>query len=302
MCCVRCSFDTLANLLSNFISKEAIQNGAVFMNIWMYVIREMEDALDDCVSDSGVHAWDEAVAFYTGSLERSNGLGDGVLMYNLADKRCQDFNTCGSNGGTTIGQSYINHEVIREFKDGQRKLMKGDCPGARENKQRIVQLMLVPLIQGTLHFAYSQYSNDSGSGEKEEAQGATFAASVLPYIHSCSVDDATVIYENMKVGHEIKTDFPAVKKSFENNYQCLGITCSDVGGVWDHVTRKYMVSPCNSDGSDTNSPNTLGIGVGIAVGGAVFLAIVVILSTYCGQKAAPAPVQTQIQSEGAEFS
>jgi hypothetical protein len=258
----------------------------------------MEDALDDCVSDSGVHAWDEAVAFYTGSLERSNGLGDGVLMYDLADKRCQDFNTCGSNGGTTIGPSYINHEVIREFKDGQRKLMKGDCPGARENKERIVQLMLVPLIQGTLHFAYLQYTTDSG--EKEESQGATFAASVLPYIHSCSVDDAMVIYENMKVGHETKTDFPAVKKSFENHYQCLGITCSDVGGVWDRVTRKYMANaaPCNSGGGSTT--NSLGLGVGIAVGGAVFLAIVVLLSNYCGKKAAP--VQALVISESAEFS
>lgn len=37
----------------------------------MYVIHEMEDAIDDCQSDclncndQPVHAWDEAVAFYT---------------------------------------------------------------------------------------------------------------------------------------------------------------------------------------------------------------------------------------------
>ena len=50
------------------------------MNAWMYAIREFEDAIDDCVScgtatcnehsnDPSVHAWDEGVAFYAGSLE-----------------------------------------------------------------------------------------------------------------------------------------------------------------------------------------------------------------------------------------
>jgi hypothetical protein len=44
---------------------EAIKKGTAYMNVWMYVIREMEDALDDCkagcinCNDDPVHAWDE---------------------------------------------------------------------------------------------------------------------------------------------------------------------------------------------------------------------------------------------------
>ena len=65
--------------------KEAVQKGTAYQNVWMYAIREFEDAIDDCMlctsncnefSDSvgktgqynAVHAWDEGVAFYTGSL------------------------------------------------------------------------------------------------------------------------------------------------------------------------------------------------------------------------------------------
>ena len=65
--------------------KEAVQKGTAYQNVWMYAIREFEDAIDDCklctsncneFSDSvgktgqynAVHAWDEGVAFYTGSL------------------------------------------------------------------------------------------------------------------------------------------------------------------------------------------------------------------------------------------
>ena len=59
---------------------EAVKKGTAYMNVWMYVLREFEDAIDDCnycTSDCNVHstnsgsmhAWDEGVAFYTGSLE-----------------------------------------------------------------------------------------------------------------------------------------------------------------------------------------------------------------------------------------
>ena len=48
---------------------EAIKKGTAYMSIWMYVIREMEDALDDCkigcinCNDDPVHAWDEVSVF-----------------------------------------------------------------------------------------------------------------------------------------------------------------------------------------------------------------------------------------------
>ena len=68
---------------------EAVKKGTAYMNVWMYVIREFEDAIDDCTSctsncnehstnSDSVHAWDEGVAFYTGSLEGTAYGGDGA--------------------------------------------------------------------------------------------------------------------------------------------------------------------------------------------------------------------------------
>ena len=60
----------------------------------MYVLREFEDAIDDCDVGSidnnygSAHAWDEGVAFYTGSLEGQDGSGSGQMLHALADKRC----------------------------------------------------------------------------------------------------------------------------------------------------------------------------------------------------------------------
>ena len=89
-------------------------------------IREFEDAIDDCkagcvggingvgatcnsLSTAAVHAWDEGVAFYTGSREgaAAGGSTDGVLSYRLAEKRCANFKTCGPNKDSLTGTSYV---------------------------------------------------------------------------------------------------------------------------------------------------------------------------------------------------
>ena len=72
---------------------EAVKKGTAYLNVWMYVIREFEDAIDDCTSctsncnehstnSDSVHSWDEAVAFYTGSLEGTayGGNSNGKLL------------------------------------------------------------------------------------------------------------------------------------------------------------------------------------------------------------------------------
>jgi hypothetical protein len=37
----------------------------------------------------------------------------------------------------------------------------------------------------------------------------------------------------MKIGNTLPVDFVAVKKAFERSYGCMGITCEDVGGIYD---------------------------------------------------------------------
>jgi hypothetical protein len=246
---------------------EAIKKGMVYMNIFMYVIREMEDALDDCkegctienCNDDPVHAWDEAVAFYTGSLEGTDGSGSGKLMYALADKRCANFNTCGDLADSAEGTAHVNIDIFQQFEDGLRKILAGECSAARENKERIEQMMAVPLIQGTLRYAYfAEYDKDAG--EKAESEGATFAASVLPLVHAWDEDAAATIYDIMRVGGN-KADFKAVKTAFEQNYASLGIRCADVGGLWDEANEKYFeaAEPCGS------SANSVGLSLGFVL-------------------------------------
>ena len=85
--------------------------GTVILNLWMRVIRQLEYALDVCVSgvigrnDDAILAWDEAVAYYAGSTESGyvdstdddhvNNDKEGNLLYALANTNCNAFQTCG---------------------------------------------------------------------------------------------------------------------------------------------------------------------------------------------------------------
>ena len=236
------------------------------MSIWMHVIRKLENSLDGCKDDCkktgcndpvSVH-WDEAVAFYTGSLEGGEGSGNGKLLHAIADQRCINFKTCGDKGNSTVGMSYVNHEILHLFTLGSRMLAQAKCSEARKKKEGIERLMTIPLIQGTLRNAYTLYTNEN-AGEKVEAEGATYAAAILPIVANCGKEAANVIFRNMKtkIGTETETvDFPVIKKAFEKVYPCIGIRGSEVGGIWNEATGSYAENAEPMPDIDVNSAAT----------------------------------------------
>lgn len=75
-------------------------------------------------------------------------------------------------------------------------------------------------------------------------------------IAACNADDAATIFENMQPTGDTTADFAAVKKAFENNYACLGITCADVGGAYDSETSSYFTGadPCVDSAGVPSAP------------------------------------------------
>jgi len=301
------------------------------MNTWMYVVREMEDAIDDCQTDCAntlscnddpVHAWDEAVAFYTGSLEGSNGqgtgaptftghtAGKGAMIYNLADKRCSNFMTCGAGGDALSGTAKNNIDIFDQFALGQHKLLTGQCAAARANTERIVDLMTVPLIQGTLRYAY--HVKFLSGAEKEKAEGAVFAAAVLPRLHHCSAAAATTVYNNMRIGLGNDIDYVGVKAAFEANYACLNITCVDIGGYYFGASNAYYdgAAPCvdttttppMSNGGDDDDGLAVGIIVGISVACSVAALLCVALGLLVTKEKQGTPIFTSISQNGGKVS
>merc|ERR1711937_987980 len=291
---------------------EAIKKATAYMSIWMYVIREMEDALSDCkdnckktgCNDDTVRAWDEAVAYYTGSLEGIDGQGSGKLLYALADKRCANFRTCGDLAKETEGTSHVNRQIIRFLTLGSRMLTQAKCTEAREYKEKVEAMMTVPLIQGTLRYAHIT-STQPSSGEKAEAERAVFAASILPIVAACDDDAADVIFKNMKTGQNNSANFIEVKRAFESIYDCIGIRGQDVGGVWDPATgdyapgaRPYQESLLSQSSGTVNLPLIIGCTAGGVVAG--IIAYIFVSKCCCSNSQVPTGTKEDPMAEDAE--
>merc|ERR1740130_2521868 len=263
--------------LGNAARIEAVKKGTAYMHVWMYAIREFEDAIEDCttcVSDcnehstnSGqVHAWDEGVAFYTGSLEGTAAGVDsaGQMVHHLADKRCENFKTCGLAGGATDGTSQVNTELFKAgglFAQGRDLLQQGHCAQVRPVIDQIVSLMTVPLVQGTLRYAWKVGVTGGGGNSassqtsKNKAEGATFAAAVLPLVHYCNSAAATIVSDHMKFGADAPNTTD-VKSALEDTYACLGITCAHVGELMNGTAPYTGMEKCTP--GDTGSATIAG--------------------------------------------
>lgn len=255
--------------------KRTIEISSQIMNVWMYVVREFEDALDDCAKGCAsdqcnadkVNAWDEGIAFYAGSLEGDDGSGDGLLTYALADELCVEFKTCGEAGDATVGPSQVNHEIFQLSDQAVALLMAEQCVETREYVEIIVGHMTVPLVQGLLRAAY-QSSRTLQAKDETKAEAAAFAAAVVPILHNCSAEDAAFVQQQLDYhNNEDNRDFVAVKEVLERHYECMGITCQQVGGLWDPDTNEYRegAAACTT----VEEKKNLGLTVGLATGGVV---------------------------------
>lgn len=194
-----------------------------------YVIREFYDAVDDCQAGvltnnyGNVHAWDEGVMFWAGSLERDDGSGAGQLLHMLAEKRAGNYNydtIPGKDASTVIA------DLVALFKSGKGYLNEGNCPAAEALIPEIISKMIVPVIQGIQRYAY-KVGGGSSNTAKSRAEGWAFATSILPMIDACNSDEAALIVKNMDyfatvpMADGTKAVFTALQKNFRVSWHIV---------------------------------------------------------------------------------
>ncbi|CBN78873.1 probable high CO2 inducible periplasmic protein [Ectocarpus siliculosus] len=261
---------------------EGCVKGAQYQNVWMYVIHELEDAIEDCdignlnANDGGPHAWDEGWGFYAGSLEGTEGTGDGVMLYALAEKRCENFATCTADddGSDITGTAQVNSDMLELYKEGQVYLLDGDCGAAGDVKDKIIDLMGVPLVQGMLRYFYNADPEAGDGGDKAAAELWAFSAAMLPRINECDEEVATLVRANTDIASAdapMSEGYVFLKEQLESVYSCMGISCSQVGGlvIGESTTYYDGFEPC---GDSDSGLSQIALGFIIAAG-AVVLAV-----------------------------
>jgi len=281
-------------------TNQLIKKGANYQAVWMYVLHELEDAIGDCkagdiskndcapggtagLCGNAPHAWDEGWAFYAGSQCAATAAGavtdDGTLIWELAEKRGSDFGTVDSTG-----PSAVNVAILAEFIKGRDLIIAGSCDAAVPVIDEIIKLMTVPLVQGTLKYAFKadpanangDCAADAGKNAmtatdscvKSWAEGWAFAAAVLPQIDQCDPAAAKTVEDALDIAATgpVAGGFAAVKTAIESTYPCLGITCEHVG---KYSTTTQCTNPVAS--SDSATAPALALGAAAAAAGAALL-------------------------------
>lgn len=235
----------------------AASGGVVALNVWLRVVVEMFRAVGTCKgtfqddSTAGRH-WDMAVALYTGSFEGTTGDGDGKLLHQLTDDMCLAFRTCGSGSDGNFGRAFANRQILKSFREGKTAI--GNCGRLEALAQNVEIFMKISLVQATLKFAYQR--SNGATNEIDKGAGAAFASAILPHVYDCNPQDAAAIYRNMDVG-STSVDFAEVKQALERQYQCLGITCQSIGGLFANSLNTYYIGaePC----ADNRSLDSIGV-------------------------------------------
>ena len=228
------------------IKQELIMKGIQYQNVWMYIIHELEDAITDCIAgdltlnDGGPHAWDEAWAFYSGSLE--DGSGNGYSCYALAEKRSKNF-----------GTESVNNELLNLYKLGSVSLIQMQCNNIIKIKNDIIKYLFIPLIQGYLKYLYKA---ETVKGLKDYAERYIFAKTILPIIDSCDSGVSNIVKSTINFNSLHKYSFKYIKQQLESVYSCLNITCNDIGGLLSYNNEYYLgMEPCLDLNENTLNEN-----------------------------------------------
>lgn len=259
-----------------------------------------------CQSSEAIHAWDAAVAYYTGS-RSPDDVNTGMTLIHATERRCQSFKTCGELGNQTFGAAHANQMIFKHFIIGQKKILRGDCAGANISKEIIINQMTVPLVQGAIQYAHKAENSDMYD-EKYSAQASAFAFSLLPIVHECNEEDAQLIHRELQAKENYKVDFQAIKSALERNYPCMNIECKDVGGVFDQMSGSYKdgAEPCKDaslpfesiTSMDKDATKTVGATMGgLGLGGLVVALMVIAVGGIIGGRTGKVAKGTSVAAQ-----
>jgi hypothetical protein len=207
-----------------------------YVVVHLSVLASLHFAGEECWkhnTGSALDYWDIGVALLIGSIEGS-GLGgqqSGQLLYATAKENCGQFETCDSSNN----DAFVNQMIVDALKTALISLENSDCQSVNSTLQtQISKKTLIPLIQGTLSYAYMNDGLPVGSPDGILATGFAYAQSVLPYLNIVSKSGAVLIERNMALQFKsppVADGFLAIADVFRGALVGMGIDCSDIGSL-----------------------------------------------------------------------
>jgi len=201
------------------------------------VMEKVTNALDLCGTtkkDQAVQEWDKALALAVGSIGEAMMIIDtayegyfGQTLLTLANEVCGLFGKCTASGEASIIDMWID----QNFR-GLSFIEDDECLKLTQLVDTEVNpTLLVPIIQGILHYAVMNESLDEAQSDTLFA-GEALARTVVPLINKENPEEAFLIQENMEFAQGtkyVKDGSENVFKAVATSLHGLSIDCSLIG-------------------------------------------------------------------------
>jgi len=279
-------------------------NSSVYMVLFMYIQRHMwlaEEECNEAVEKDGdmsnkdrdkiLHNWDQAVAYFVGSLEGSNVGGSpqydtGILQFNLNRQMCKRFSDCAQE---TDHHSLINDRVIEAFTLGKNQILEG--PYCKNLKNTIISkiepLLLTGLFQGLLSTSFDLTNDkDEITFQRNLVENYIYALSVIPIVNDFDPPDTKILDDqSINISNEMPPEdaADAYERIFDlvaNTYaktktHVVALNCEDVG-YFDDAKRGICLGAESVQDSSAKNSNLESSGSSAACTSSVVILLVLL--------------------------
>jgi len=235
-------------------AKKINQYTTALLEMYQLMEKAVQEVKGGCISYVNKNSGEMPCHNATDTWDNAAAVQDGPNY--LGTKRCKNYLTCGWDYNNTDTIAIANQKVLNLFQVGQSAIRTGDVVGVKGIIKLIQSAQLVSYIQGVGRYAQKIADFDPPcvmDFNKEYAEGMAFSTGMLPQLYQCDRSAALTVDKTFQL--KAGNCFPDVvsTKDFtiedflgvlRKNYQCLGVTCEDVGGLWDGEKYYAGAGPC----------------------------------------------------------
>ncbi len=236
-------YSSVSNATRAESTKRLLQ--AIFLP--MHALELFHKARNICSSDKlkAMESWDRGASLLVGSIEGSQvgGTINGTSWYSMSKEFCSFFGTC--NDGSSNAKA--NGRMMTLLQEGTVPLNEGVCNNLGTIVENIESTLLIPLVQGTLHFAVLNGGPSEFRSYESLGAGYALARSILPLLKSGNEAMATVVNDWTSNPSVSEGSHNVVWNAIARTWESFGVNCQDIG-EYNGTSFCQVVDSCSSNG------------------------------------------------------
>ena len=219
---------------------------AKVLNLWMFAVHRVWETMRSCWPDlypstefkNAISMLDQSMAFWIGSGFGDNnfdeGNPDGHALYNLAQETGAKFGTNGKSEEfaetTGEGLANVNSNIKALFEEANLLITTENVCGVFDLTTStdlykilngLVGQMTVPLLQGLIGSMHDPAT--------PPYVVRMYALAIVPQLSVCHPSSHAFLQKSLIFDDFKEENFSSLLAALQSTYECLGITCADVG-------------------------------------------------------------------------